>query len=46
MSFYSGKGVLRVFHSAYIQPQATSRHLHNNNQVNLPIFRYEADQLI
>lgn len=46
MSYYSGKGVLRVFHWAYIRPRATSRHLHNNNPVNLPIFRYEADQLI
>jgi len=45
-SYYSGKGVLQVFRLAYIQPQATSHRLHNNNQANLPIFRYEADRPI
>lgn len=41
----NGKGALQVFHWAYIPPQATSRLLHNNNQANLTIFGYEADQL-
>jgi len=45
-SSYNGKGVLPVFHWAYILPQATSHLLHKNNQANLPIFGYEADPLL
>lgn len=42
---YNEKGVLPVFRWAYILPQATSHHLHNNSQANWTIFGCEADQL-
>jgi len=45
-STYNGKGALQEFHLAYILPQATSHLLHNNNQASLPIFGYEAGQLL